>query len=46
MALLNYMQKCVRFMTADSIITYHYTTKIKSIAMGEKLPFIKNCNFH
>ena len=38
MTLPNYMQKYVHFMTADNIIQ-DYTTKILSIAMGEKLQF-------
>ena len=39
-ALLKYMQKGVHFH-----YTYDYTTKIKSIAIGKKLQFMKKFNF-
>ena len=43
--LLNYMQKCVHFMTADIIILATTQPKVKNIEIGEELQFIKNCNF-
>ena len=39
------MQKCVHFMTADSIILTITQPKFKSIAIGEKLQFMKKFNF-